>query len=90
MLSIIFDNIINKYKEEQKTKTYNFSRFTKSSLDDVHDDDTSGKKKKRKFNPKNVDFSDENHEIDPIQTDSEFLFDNEDAIIFDLKNNTNG
>ena len=80
----------SKYKEEQKVKTYNFSRFTKSSLDDVHDDDTSGKKKKRKFNPKNVDFSDENHEIDPIQTDSEFLFDNEDAIIFDLKNNTNG
>ena len=37
------------------------------------------------FNPKEVDFSDELHEIAPIQTDSEFLFNNEDAIIFDIK-----
>ncbi len=79
----------SKYKEEQNVKTYNFSRFTKSSLDDVHDDDV--KKKKRKFNPKDIDFSDESHEIDPIQTDtdSEFLFNNDSAIIFDIKNNSN-
>lgn len=76
----------SKYKEEQNVKTYNFSKFTKSSLDDVHDDEMP-KRKKRKFNPKDVDFSDELHEIDPIQTDSEFLFNNEDAIIFDIKNN---
>lgn len=76
----------SKYKEEQNVKTYNFSKFTKSSLDDVHDDEMP-KRKKRKFNPKEVDFSDELHEIDPIQTDSEFLFNNEDAIIFDIKNN---
>lgn len=76
----------SKYKEEQNVKTYNFSKFTKSSLDDVHDDETP-KTKKRKFNPKEIDFSDELHEIDPIQTDSEFLFNNEDAIIFDIKNN---
>ena len=75
----------SKYKEEQNVKTYNFSKFTKSSLDDVHDNETP-KTKKRKFNPKEVDFSDELHEIDPIQTDSEFLFNNEDAIIFDIKN----
>lgn len=76
----------SKYKEEQNVKTYNFSKFTKSSLDDVHDDEIP-KTKKRKFNPKEIDFSDELHEIDPIQTDSEFLFNNEDAIIFDIKNN---
>ena len=81
----------SKYKEEQSIKNYNFSKFTKSSLDDVHDDDDS-KKKKQKFNPKDVDFSDETHEIDPIQidtTDSEFLFNNDSAIIFDMKNNNN-
>lgn len=80
----------SKYKEEQNVKTYNFSKFTTSSLDDDHDDDT--KKKKRKFNPKKVDFSDESHEIDPIQTDntdSEFLLNNDSAIIFDIKNNSN-
>ena len=77
----------SKYSEEQNVKTYNFSKFTKSSLDDVHDDDD--KRKKRKFNPKDVDFSDELHEIDPIQTDtnSEFLFNNDSAIVFDIKNN---
>lgn len=77
----------SKYSEEQNVKTYNFSKFTKSSLDDVHDDDS--KQKKRKFNPKDVDFSDELHEIDPIQTDtdSEFLFNNDSAIVFDMKNN---
>jgi len=79
----------SKYNEEQNVKTYNFSKFTKSTLDDVHDDST--KKKKRKFNPKDVDFSDEINEIDPIQTDtdSEFLFNNDSAIIFDMKNNNN-
>ena len=82
----VLNFLASKYKEEQNVKTYNFSKFTKSSLDDVHDEDIP-KSKKRKFNPKEVDFSDELHEIDPIQTDSEFLFNNEDAIIFDIKNN---
>ena len=77
----------SKYSEEQTPKTYNFSKYTISSLDDVHDDES--KKKKHKFNPAEVDFSDELHEIDPIQTDSEFIFNNDDAIIFDIKNNTN-
>ena len=41
-----------------------------------------------KFNYGNVDFTDTNNsaEIDPIKTDtSDFLFDNDDAIIVDLK-----
>lgn len=76
----------SKYQEEQNVKTYNFSKYTSSTLDDVHDNE---KKKKRKFNPKDVDFSDETHEIDPIQTDAEFIFENDDAIIFDIKNNNN-
>lgn len=82
------DFLDSKYSEEQDVKTYNFSKYTKSTLDDVHD---NSKKKKHKFNPKEVDFSDEFHEIDPIQTDndSEFLFNNDSAIIFDMKNNNN-
>jgi len=79
----------SKYNEEQNVKTYNFSKYTHSSLDDAHDD-TDKKRRKRKFNPKEVDFSDENHEVDPVQTDSEFTFNNEDAIVFDIKNNKNG
>ena len=46
--------------------------------------------KEPKFNYGNVDFTDSNNsaEIDPIKTDtsdSSFLFDNDDAIIVDLK-----
>lgn len=77
----------SKYNEEQNIKTYNFSKFTHTSVDDTPDD--NNKWKKHKFNPKNVDFSDETHEIDPIQTDSEFLFNNDDAIVFDIRNNKN-
>lgn len=83
------DFLDSKYSEEQDIKTYNFSKFTKTSLDDSNKD--VGTKKKHKFNPKEVDFSDENNEIDPIQTDtdSEFLFNNDSAIIFDMKKNNN-
>ena len=77
----------SKYSEEQNVKTYNFSKYTTSSLDDTHSDED--KKKKRRFNPKDIDFSDETHEINPVQTDTEFIFENDDAIIFDIKNNNN-
>lgn len=81
----------SKYQEEQNVKTYNFSKFTKTNLDDSHDDENNSKKKKHKFNPKEIDFSDDFNEIDPIQTDtsSEFLFNNDSAIVFDMKNNNN-
>ena len=40
------------------------------------------------INPKKLDFVDDRNEINPIQTDttdSSYLFDNEDAIIVNLK-----
>lgn len=80
----------SKYKEKQEVKQYNFAKFTSGISDEE-----SSKVKKKKFNYKNVDFSDPNHaeEIDPIKTDtsdSNFLFNNDDAIIVDLKKgNTN-
>ena len=72
----------SKYKEEQSEKTYNFAKFStgSSSSDD--------EELKKKFNPKHLDFIDERNEFNPIQTDttdSNFLFDSDDAIIVNLK-----
>lgn len=72
-----------KYKEPHNVKTYNFSKFISSAVDD---EDES--RKDRKFNPSKVDFSDEKHEVDPVQmntSDSKYLFDNEDAVSFTFK-----
>ncbi len=75
----------SKYKEVQPVKTFNFAKFTNG----ISEEDST-KVKKKKFDYSNVDFSDKERldEIDPIKTDtsdSNFLFDNEDAIIVDLK-----
>ncbi len=43
----------------------------------------------KKFDANNIDFKDDDNEYNPIQTDttdSSYLFDNEDAIIVNLKN----
>ena len=43
---------------------------------------------KKKFNPKKLDFLDDRNEFNPVQTDttdSNYLFDNEDAIVVDFK-----
>ena len=72
-----------KYKEEQQIKTYNFARFTAGV---VEDSDES--KHKEKFDPKHINFIDDRNEIDPIQTDttdSGFQFDNENAVVVNLK-----
>ena len=50
-------------------------------------------KLKKKFDYKSVSFDSDYGEIDPIQTDTtdlDHLFDNEDAITFNIKNNSNG
>ena len=75
-----------KYKEPQKIKNFDFERFSTSSS--VTDDDNSNKK----FDLKHINFRDERNEFNPIQTDtsdSPFLFDNEDAIVVNLKNKKN-
>ena len=80
------DFLESKYKEKQTSKNYDFTKFTNGIVTESHET----KNKKSKFNPKEIDFDTLNGEIDPIQTntsDSRYLFDNEDAIIFDFKKN---
>ena len=76
----------SKYKEPHKIKTYDFGKYS-DGVTTATEDDTSSKAHK-KFNPRNVDFKDKNNEIDPIQTDtsdSNYLFDNQDAIVVNFK-----
>lgn len=78
----------SKYKEPQKIKTFDFGRFADNvTTATEYDNDIL---QKEKFNLKKLDFKDERNEINPVQTDvtdSNFLFDNEDAIIVNLKKN---
>ena len=82
------DRMSSKYKEKQKIKYFNFEKFT-GGIAEQMDESTH---KRRKFNYSNVDFTDTNNsnEIDPVKTDfsdSSYLFDNDDAIIVDIKKN---
>lgn len=79
------DFLDSKYKEPHDIKMYNFSKFTKG----IYEEEPT-KKKRQKFNYKNMDFTDKNraNEIDPVKTDtsdSSYFIDNQDAIVFDLK-----
>ena len=78
------DYLASKYHEKHEGKQYNFNRFITGATTDVEDDDN----KKPKFDLKNLKFDvADNGDVDPIKsntTDSNFLFDNEDAIIFDI------
>lgn len=73
-----------KYKEPHPGKKYDFSKFTSG----ISEEDKVIEKKK-KLDLTKTDFeTDERGDIDPIKTDNtdgKYLFDNEDAIIFDLK-----
>ena len=77
-----FNFIASKYKEEQPVKKYNFSKFTPGVASE--EDDSS----KQKFNPKHINFVDERDEFNPVQidnTDADFEFDNENAIVVNFK-----
>lgn len=77
----------SKYKEPKKIKNFDFRRYS-NSVSAVAED-TSDSHQKKKFDLKNLNFMDERNEFDPIKTDttdSSYLFDNEDAIIVNLKN----
>jgi len=86
------DFLASKYFEKQESKQYNFNKFISSGIvhqeNDEHD-------KKLKFDLKKVTFNtDSNGDVDPIQhnvTDNNFLFNNDDAIVFDInkKNDNN-
>ncbi len=80
-----------KYKEVQKVKKYNFTKFGGSLLD-------PNSAARKALNKKKVDYAtvtssndnyDIDREVDPIQTDtsdSKYLFDNEEAIVVNFKN----
>lgn len=79
-----------KYKEVQKVKKYNFTKFGGSLLD-------PNSAARKALNKKKVDYAavtssndnyDIDREVDPIQTDtsdSKYLFDNEEAIVVNFK-----
>lgn len=77
-----------KYKERHKGKKYDFAKYTSSDAISEGDENISSNNKK--FNPKKVSFKNaKSDEIDPIQsnTSSNYLIDNEDAIVVNLKKN---
>ena len=77
----------SKYKEPKKIKTFDFGRYSDGVTTASEDEEET--KSKKKFDIKNLDFIDERNEFNPIQTDttdSNYLFDNEDAIVVNLKN----
>lgn len=80
-----------KHKEKHPDKKYDFEKFTNGIVED-----TEPKKKKKSASWKSeTKFSqDTNGDVDPIKSDdadSKFFYDNEDAIIFNLKKgNPNG
>lgn len=80
----------SKYKEPQKIKKFDFGKYSNSVT--TATEDNNDLPQKRKFNLKNLDFIDERNEFNPINTDttdSSYLFDNQDAIIVNLKNKKN-
>ena len=81
----------SKYKEPKKIKIYDFGKYS-DGVTTVTEDDNDSNPKKTKFNPKKLNFMDERNEINPIQTntsDSDYLFDNEDAIVVNFKKKKN-
>lgn len=78
----------SKYKEKHESKTYNFGKFTSGIVGGSNEGDEENTKKP-KFDLKNLDFTDERHEVNPVKTDTtdlSYLFDNEDAITYTFKN----
>lgn len=81
-----FKYLESKYKEAQKIKNYDFGKYYEGA---THPTDTDNSFH-RKFNIKNLDFTDERNEINPVQTDStdsQYLFENDDAVIINFKRN---
>ena len=72
-----------KHKEKHPDKQYDFEKFTNGIVEDE-----PKKKKKTSWKSETKFNEDANGDVDPIkmdETDSKFFYDNEDAIIFDLK-----
>ena len=82
-----------KYKEPKKIKEFNFEKFTNGIADNPNKKDFIASLKGSFVSAtSNNDTTDINSENDPIRTDntdSKFLLDNDDAIIFDLNRKNN-
>lgn len=79
-----FAYLESKYKEQHRLKSYDFEKYSPSATSSSKKDSNSSEK----FDFKNVNFVDDRNEIDPIQTDttdSNYLFENDDAVIMNLK-----
>ena len=87
------DFLESRYKEKQKIKTYNFSRFAKGSSVSNESSDTSSTD--NRFDLKHINFNgkpNNPNDMDPIQmnqSDSPYRFNNEDAITSYNSNNNN-
>ena len=79
-----------KYKEKHTDKKYDFEKFTNGIAEDAE----PKKKKSNSWKDDPEYEKDINGDIDPIKTDNndtKFLYDNEDAVVYDLKKgNPNG
>lgn len=77
------------YYEKKSSKNYAFDKYNQGIAETVSPEDDNDARSIRKAGLKNYHFDDDvQNEIDPIKTDSSdssFLFNNEDAIVFDLK-----
>jgi len=80
----------SKYKEPKNIKKFDFGKYSSSVTTATEDNNDLPQKKK--FDLKNLDFTDERNEFNPINTDTtdtSYLFDNEDAIVVNFKNKKN-
>lgn len=85
-----FNYLESKYKEPKKFKTFDFGKYSDGVTTET--EDTENGLNKKKFNLKKLNFIDERNEINPVQTDttdSNYVFDNEDVIVVNLKNKKN-
>lgn len=83
-----FQYLESKYKEPQKSKNYDFGKFSDGVTTETEDTENG----KKKFDLKNMDFIDDRNEFNPVQTDttdSKYLFDSEDAIVVNFKKGKN-
>ena len=83
---VTLDFLGSEYKEPHSSKNFDFGKFNNTSKSNHTEQGSFSKHRKfKKFD----DYSDD-EQVDPIQSDTGFLFDNNDAIVFDInKRNEN-
>lgn len=82
------DFLASKYHEQQEIKKYNFNKFIISGVAHQNTEEI----KQPKFDLKNIKFdTSDGSDVDPIKsnTSDNFLFNNDDAIVFDINKKKN-